>query len=294
MKKYILGTDWWTDCDDAVAIRILARAHNKKEISLLGIVLNACMEDSVSSLDGFLSSEGVFDVPIGLDSLATDFGGNPRYQKNLTEYATRYKSNTDAEDAVRLYRRLLAEAKEKIEIIEIGYLQAIASLLESEPDEISPLCGRELLANKVEKIWVMAGKWDDNPGRENNFARNPRAAEGAHRFVKLSPVPITFLGFEVGNDVISGSKLVEGDLLRQVLNDHGSPQGRSSWDPLTVLMAITGDEVVAGYELVKGVANVDALTGENSFIKDPKGNHQYVIRKYPPKYYEEKIDALII
>ena len=35
MRKFILGTDWWTDCDDAVAIRLLAREHVKKEIELL-------------------------------------------------------------------------------------------------------------------------------------------------------------------------------------------------------------------------------------------------------------------
>lgn len=27
MRNFILGTDWWTDCDDVVAIRILVRAH---------------------------------------------------------------------------------------------------------------------------------------------------------------------------------------------------------------------------------------------------------------------------
>ena len=27
-RKMILGTDWWTDCDDAVAVRILAREND--------------------------------------------------------------------------------------------------------------------------------------------------------------------------------------------------------------------------------------------------------------------------
>ena len=56
MKKIIFGTDWWTDCDDAVALRMLARAHNAGEIDLCGIVINACMEDSVRSADAFLNS----------------------------------------------------------------------------------------------------------------------------------------------------------------------------------------------------------------------------------------------
>ena len=49
MRSFILGTDWWTDCDDVVALRLLARAHKAKEIELLGIILNGCMEYSVTS-----------------------------------------------------------------------------------------------------------------------------------------------------------------------------------------------------------------------------------------------------
>ena len=232
-------------------------------------------------------------MPIGLDFSATDFGGKPRYQKNLTKYAARYKSNDDAESAVRLYRRLLASAEEKVEIIEIGYLQAIADLLESKPDDISSLCGRELFESKVEKVWVMAGKWDDEPGRENNFIRNARSADGAYRFIKLCPVPITFLGYEIGDDVISGSKLPDGDVLRNLMIEHGSISGRSSWDPMTVIMALMGDEAEAGYDTVKGTAMVDRQTGENRFFEDPNGKHKYVKRIEEAKYYADMIDSLI-
>ena len=40
MRKMILGTDWWTDCDDAVALRLLAKAHKAGDITLLGIGIN--------------------------------------------------------------------------------------------------------------------------------------------------------------------------------------------------------------------------------------------------------------
>ena len=139
MRNFILGTDWWTDCDDAVAIRILARAHKSGKISLKGIGISGCMEYSVKSLDAFLHSEGVSDIPLGIDLLATDFGGGPPYQKRLASLPSCYQSNDDAEDAVRLYRKILAESKEPVEIIEIGYQQVIANLLESPADDISPL-----------------------------------------------------------------------------------------------------------------------------------------------------------
>ena len=293
MRKFILGTDWWTDCDDAVALRILARAHKAGEISLKAIGINACMEYSVPSLEGFLNTEKVFDIPLGIDFDATDFGGNPPYQKRLATHASKFASNSDIGDAVNLYRKTLAESHERLEIIEIGYLQVIAGVLQSQGDEISEKTGLELLKEKVSKIWVMAGKWDVPNGKENNLARNERARKAGKIFCALCPVPVTFLGWEVGSTVISGGELAENDILHQVLCDHRSANGRSSWDPMLALLALIGDESAAGYDTVCGTASVDEVSGENSFIPNENGMHKYVIKRYADEYYRDKINELI-
>ena len=49
MRKFILGTDWWTDCDDAVALRLITRAVKDGKVGLVGVGINACMEYSVAS-----------------------------------------------------------------------------------------------------------------------------------------------------------------------------------------------------------------------------------------------------
>ena len=193
MRKFILGTDWWTDCDDCVALRLMSRAHKAGEAELLGVIINAAMEHSAASLDGFLSLDGITGIPIGIDADATDFGRRPPYQARLAPHAVRCKSNDDAEEAVKLYRRLLANTDGDIEIIEIGYLQAFAALLLSPPDEISDLNGLELVRKKVTRVWVMAGKWDKDGERENNFARNARSISGGKITLDFCPVPITFL-----------------------------------------------------------------------------------------------------
>ena len=293
MRTFILGTDWWTDCDDAVAIRILARAHKANEICIKGIGINGCMEYSVTSLDAFLHSEGVEDIPLGIDTDATDFGGNPPYQKRLSLLPSKYKTNNDAEDAVRLYRRILANSEDTLEIIEIGYPQVLANLIESGGDDISPESGLELIKKKVSKFWVMAGKWDENPGKENNFARNSRSRMAGSIFCEKCPVPVTFLGWEAGADVITGDTLNNDDVLYQVLCDHGSENGRSSWDPMLVLMAIIGDESLAGYDSVLGVASVDAHTGENSFRQTENGKHRYVVKNRENEYYKNQINNLL-
>ena len=293
MRKIILGTDWWTDCDDAVALRLICHAIKDKKIRLLGIAVNACMEYSISSIKGFLKAEGVADIPVGIDFNATGIPGKVTYQKRLAEAFCPDACNSDAEDAVRLYRRLLASENEKLEIVEIGFLQVVADLLKSGPDDISEKSGRELVAQKVAKFWVMAGKWDADGEKEYNFSCHPRARVAGKEFCELCPVPITFLGWEIGHGVITGKRLKENDHLYRVLCDHGSGNGRHSWDPMLVLMALIGDEDLAGYRTVSGTACVDELTGANYFWRNENGIHKFVLKKYENDYYEEQINNLL-
>lgn len=294
MRRFLLGTDWWTDCDDAVALRLLARAHKRGEIALVGVGINACMPLSAASVDAFLRAEGLPDMLLGLDRDATDFTGRPPFQAHLAASFSDLRQNADVESAVRLYRRLLAEAAEPLEIIEIGFLQVVAAVLQSEGDDISPQNGVELFRQKVKKMWVMAGKWDEQGGLEHNFCNNARACRGAAAFCQLCPVPVTFLGYEVGEPVISGGGLADGDTLLGVLTDHGSPNGRNSWDPMTALLAVIGDEQAAGYRVVRGTASVDAQTGANFFAADDGGPHAYVIKERPDSFYADAINARVL
>ena len=291
MRKFILGTDWWTDCDDAVALRLLSRAVKAGEATLEGVVINACMEHSVASLRGFLRNEGLTSVPVGIDREATDFGGAPPYQKRLAETLAPDLTNAHAEDAVRLYRRILANATRPVELLEIGYLQAVAALLKSPADDISPQTGRELVAERVSRCWVMAGKWDADGARENNICRNPRARVAGQEFCALCPVPVTFLGFEVGYGVLTGGELPPDDVLHHVLCDHGSADGRHSWDPMLILLALVGDETAAGYTAVTGRAAVDPADGTNHFIPHPHGPHRYVVKAREDAFYAAAINA---
>ena len=293
MRKIILGTDWWTDCDDAVALRLICRALKDETIQLLGIGVNGCMEFSVASLKGFLKAEGVEGISVGIDLDATDFGGNPPYQKRLAETFCPDVCNLDAEDAVRLYRRILASEKDKLEIIEIGYPQVLANLLKSGADDISEKSGLELVSEKVSKFWMMAGKWDADGEKENNFCRNSRSRVAGKEFCDLCPIPVTFLGWEIGYGVITGGYLKENDHLHKVLCDHGSEKGRHSWDPMLVLMALIGDEETAGYRMVNGTASVDEQTGANYFETNENGRHKFVIKNHENGYYEEQINNLL-
>ena len=293
MRKFILGTDWWTDCDDAVALRLICRFAKNGKAKLLGVGINAVMEHSAASLLGFLRAEGLENVPVGIDLSAVDYGGRPPYQKHLAETTGMTVKNEALPDAVRLYRKILEDATEKLEIMEIGFFQVIAGVLESGPDDISEKTGLELFKEKVAKVWAMAGKWDGDGERENNFCRTPRARIAAEKFCRLCPVPVTFLGWEVGYQVLTGGCLLEQDLLHQVMKDHGSEKGRHSWDPMLVLLALTGDEEKAGYRSIRGFASVDADTGANHFRENSQGLHRYVVKAWADSAYSQRINEII-
>ena len=193
-----------------------------------------------------------------------------------------------------LSRETLANSDEKAEIIEVGFLQALAALIESPADDISPLTGEELVKEKVKRIWSMAGRWDIDGGFEYNFANNMRARMGAYTVLEKCPVPITFLGWEVGADVITGGKLDNSDHLYNVLLDYKHPNGRMSWDPMLTLLAITNDNEKAGYATVYGKGSIEIESGKNHFEKDEKGIHSFVVKTKENEYYENEINRIIL
>ena len=289
----IHGTDWWTDCDDVAAMRLLCRAHKAGLIVLEGIGIDAVMEYSAPSVSALLTDEGIENVPIGVDTNAQYDSSRCKYQKVLAKYPKKISSNDECEEAYKLYRRILANAEAKCDITEVGFPQIIMQLLKSAPDEISPLSGIELVKEKVNKIWMMAGRWDENDGREYNLTAYPVASEAGCYICENSPVPVTFLGWEIGCDVTTGSHLPENDLVNIAFVENGAKCGRLSWDPMLVLMAIINDENKAGYDTVRGKASVDGKTGADNFTKDENGSHAYVVKRFENDFYSNAIDELL-
>lgn len=289
-RTILLGTDWWTDCDDAAAIRIACRAGKAGLWHLTGVICNACMEYSAASLNAFLTAEGYGNLPLGIDREAVDYGGNPPYQKILAQNLPHgVQNNEELPDGLALYLCLLEDAdvsaQNRVEILEIGYPQVLAALC-AHPD------GYRYLRDKVSCLWMMAGNWEkDGVGVENNFARAPRSRKAAAYLLENCPCPIVFLGWEAGASVISGKPgtLTETDPMRMAFTAHGSKNGRSSWDPMLVLLALTEDAEKAGYTLRRGWASVNPETGENRFRYDKTGPHAYAVKTMPDSWYEEKL-----
>ena len=296
LRPFTIGTDWFTDVDDAVAMRVFARAHRAGAIRIEGVCINARMRYSCASLDAFLQNEGLPELPLGIDRGATGIRGHGRYQKRMAGSPGSHRANEACVDGVRLYRAALAGAEEPLEMAEIGFCQVLAALLDSPPDDLSPLGGRELLARKARHIWTMAGKWDVPGGAYNyNFGQTRENMRAAHHFYEHCPVPVTFLGHEAGKAVITGGVLKgrRDDMLALALRDHGSKNGRSSWDPMLALLAITGGLAEAGYGAVYGRAKIDPRDGKCRWVPDAGGNQRYVLKTRPDGFYRDAINEII-
>jgi hypothetical protein len=184
VRSFILGTDWWSDCDDAIAVRLLTRAVKNGQIQLLGININACMTYSVASLKGFLKSEGLSDIPVGIDPAATDFTGRALYQKRLAESLCPTVTNADGEDAVRLYRRLLTAAVGILAaFITALFLYAFGELVESSQENRD--INRQILQ-------TLGGNAPQAPQQAPQYAPQytpQQSAPAAPQRVKPTPVP---------------------------------------------------------------------------------------------------------
>ena len=139
----------------------------------------------------------------------------------------------------------------------------------------------------------MAGRWDIDGGREFNIAWTPHTRKATKYIFENCPCEISMLGWEVGDSVITGGSLDHEDYLWKAMNDHGFANGRSSWDPMLVFLAVTGDEEKAGYDTVCGTASLEADTGKNHFAPNPNGKHKYVVKKFPDSYYADMINEFI-
>lgn len=284
-RQVIFDTDWWTDVDDACAIRLLLDAQREGTVDLKGICLSAVRPTSIPSLASFLRSEGAPEIALGADFQATDFNGTPCYHQLLIDAVE--APVPECEDCVDFYRRILSECRGKLDIIAVGYPNALARLLESGPDEHSRLDGRRLVRRKVRHLWMMAGNYPS--GKENNFSRTSRSVSAGMKICSGWPGRITFLGHEVGIQVVAGGALADNDLLHKVLAAHGSAAGRYAWDPLTVLLALGYD----GFAETRGTNSVIADDGTNEFSESRHGRHGYVSLTMPPQQHAERLDSLL-
>ncbi|QTH42962.1 nucleoside hydrolase [Cohnella sp. LGH] len=293
----ILDTDIGPDCDDAGALAVLLTLAGKGEADILGVMHCTSSPWGSGCISAIHTYYGRPDIPIGTlqEEHFLDEEMYQRYNRPIAEnYPHAYRQGGAAEDAIVLYRKLLAASDdESVVIIGIGPLVNLYRLLSSAPDELHPLDGIALVRQKVKTLVVMGGAYPS--GKEWNFEMHPAAAKYV---VEQWPSPIIFSGYEAGVDIQTGSRL-----FRDTAADHpvrkayelflDGRQTRSSWDLITVLIGVRGLCGLCEAEQ-NGWVEVSA-TGENRWIEGrvPGKTHSYIKMKAAKAEIEAILDELI-
>lgn len=291
-RNVILDTDISSDSDDAGAVAVLHRLVGQQQREILAMMVSSGDPWGAGALQVLNSHFQRPDIPIGVASGETVI--DPSAYTEAVAALGGYDENFSAEEAVALYRRILAaQPDHSVTIVSIGYLTNLRQLLLfSGGDDGSP-SGLDLVRQKVGLLVCMGGEYPH--GREWNFYQDPTATAYV---VENWPTPIVYAGFELGKKVITGAglrALAETDPLRLSYQLHNNLQGRPSWDQIAVLYA-AGDKKTRKqfFELSEpGVNHIDPTTGGNSWQADPQGRQRYLLAKQPEAQLASLIEELM-
>ncbi len=294
----IFDTDMGPDYDDAGAIAVLHAFADSGNINILATMASTKYEGVAAVINVFNTYFKRPDLPVGVPKgYAVDQRDSQHWTDTLiANYPHHIKLNKDAEDAVALYRKILAKQKDNsVVIITVGFLTNIANLLQSKPDVYSSLNGAELVKKKVKKLVSMAGKFPE--GKEFNVFKDVKASQAA--FAQF-PKPVYFSGFEVGERIKCGLPIIHNENIQhnpvkdvfrisipQAAEDSA---GRKSWDEVTTLIAITGFQP---YYNVKEGNIVISEDGSNTWNASGK-NQFYLVDKNSALLMQNKIDKLMM
>lgn len=238
--RVIFDNDVGGDVDDAGALAVLHALADRGEIEILAMGVVIGHEAAVPYVHAVNTWYGRPDLPIGTIKGKAPYSRDEYMAPIVKDYPHTLTKDA-APDVVKLYRRVLAGQPDRsVTLIAVGPATNIANLLDSEPDEHSPLSGVELVRRKVQ-FYAAGGNGNAGLPRGKcgfNYATDIPAAR--RELEKLpSDVPAVFAGG-------SGVKLKIGTAMSRARPDHiirrsyeayykGNLKDRQTWDQLRVL-----------------------------------------------------------
>jgi inosine-uridine nucleoside N-ribohydrolase len=294
----IFDSDIGPDYDDAGAITILHALADNGEAHILATMASNKYEGIAGVLNVFNTYFKRPDIPIGVPKGdAVDVRDSQHWTDTLLiKYPHKIKTNADAEDAVTLYRKILAgQPDHSVTIVTVGFLTNISNLLNTVADKYSTLDGRQLVKKKVKLLVSMAGKFPS--GYEFNVDKDIAASNNVFQNIGI---PVIYSGFEIGEKIKTGLPLINNPSINTPAKDvfriaipqsSGDAAGRMSWDETAVLVAIKGYSPY--YSLHKGKIGIVAADGKNTWDDNGEGQ-AYLVEAADYKTVRILIDSLIM
>jgi inosine-uridine nucleoside N-ribohydrolase len=288
-ERVILDTDPGGDVDDGGALAVLHALASLGEIEILAIGVVNGHEMAVPYVHAVNTWYGRPDIPIGTIKGPAPYSRDEFMEPIVAEYPNTLTRDT-APDVVKLYRQVLASQPDRsVTLVAVGPCTNIYNLLNSPPDEHSPLTGVELVSRKV-KFYGAGGNGDSKlpDGRPGfNYRQDLNAARGE---LELMPTgtPMVFAGG-------SGSMLKIGSSYNNARPDHIMRRSyeeyfdsfdwkfayekvaadRETWDQLRVLYACRPSARHLWDLSTPGNIEVDPQGPGITYTPNPDGNKAY-------------------
>ena len=308
--KIIMDVDMAEDVDDAGAVAVLHALADRGEAEILGFMVSSKNEWVGPCLDAINTWYGRADLPIGYQRSyqygyhnTTDPGRETtsKYAEAVAKnFPHRLQRSSDAPEAAGLARKLLAaQPDQSVTIVSVGFLSNLRSLLDSLPDESSPLDGTALVKQKVRQWVCMGGRFPSGQfpdgGGEYNLMWDTVASV---RAVNDWPTPVVFSGFEIGARIKTGARLretSEKNPVRACYQHYNGLQPRESWDQTAVLFAVRGSRDYWEWS-AHGVCLMHARVthGFSQWIPAESGTHHYLLERKSPSEMTTLIEDLMV
>ena len=293
--RIIFDTDMGNDIDDALALAALHAFETRGEANLLAVTITKDNRWAPVFVDLLNTFYGRPDVPIGIvkHGKTPEDGAYTRHTVGMKRpdgspvYPRRLTAESDIPDAVLVLRKTLAAQPDgSVVIVQVGFSTNLARLLDSGPDEFSPLNGRELVARKVRLLSMMAGEFRSGRKPEYNITNDIPAAA---KLFREWPGSIVTSAFDIGESIKYPARNIDSDFgytaHHPVADAYRAyrpmPYDEPLWDPTAVLYAVRPD---AGYFTTSppGTIAVDAQ-GQTSFTATEAGKQRYLMVDDVPK-----------
>ncbi len=298
--RLILDTDLGPDYDDVGAMALMHALADSGQVQILATLSSNADERVVPCIEVINAYFNRPEIPVGATKSSTAASLTTWHKEKWTDaLPARYPHPTDktsdAPDAVAVYRQLLSQQPDSsVVICTIGFLTNLKELLRSEGDAYSPLSGKELVARKVKRLVAMAGGFPQ--GREFNVYCD---LESSKVVVEEWPTEILFSGFEIGEKILTGKKLVAMPTERSPVKEafalsfaEGDPDGRMSWDQTAVLVAIKG--YAPYFDIERGHFKLADAEGNNDWEVDPRGTHARLLFRMTPQQIAAVIEGYMM
>jgi purine nucleosidase len=304
--RLIFDTDICGDCDDVLALGMIHALESRGYCRLLAVTISVDHEQAAPFVDAINTFYGRGGIPIGVVGQGgvveksaflslveeKDAQGRFRYPHDLL-------SGRSAPSATSVLRKTLAaQPDHSVAIAQVGFATNLARLLDSPPDEHSPLPGRELVERKVKYLSLMAGAFQAIEVNRRYLEYNiVKDIASARVLADRWPVAMVYSGFEIGIALPYPAISIERDyhyvphhpLAEAYIRRNPPPHNRPTWDLTSVLLAVLPDR---HYFDASDPGHVTvAPDGFTRFLQSSHGNHSYLVLK--PEQKPRVLEALV-